>query len=83
MKRILKQLFFNSSSVSLSSSLSEVVVLVGGFCRTVTPPVAAARVSSAFTRSSSRGKKSIATSTASSISLDGNDDETANTASGA
>ena len=83
MKRILKQLLNNSSSVSLTSSRSE-VVLVGGFCRTTTvTPTVAARVSSAFTRSSSRdGKKSIATSTASSFSsLDGNDDETANASS--
>lgn len=93
MKRMLKQLLNNSlSSISLTSSrFSEVVLLVGGFCRTrtATPTTVAARgVSSAFTtRSSSRddGKKSIATSsTASSFSsLDGNDDETANTASGA
>lgn len=94
MKRMLKQLLINNSksSVSLTSSrFSEVVLLVGGFCRTrtATPTTVAARgVSSAFTtRSSSRddGKKSIATSsTASSFSsLDGNDDETANTASGA
>ena len=57
MKRILKQVLDNSkSSLSLTSSRSE-VVLVGGFRRTtfVTPTVAAARgVSSAFTRSSSR-----------------------------
>ena len=94
MKRMLKQLLINNSksSISLTSSrFSEVVLLVGGFCRTrtATPTTVAARgVSSAFTtRSSSRddGKKSIATSsTASSFSsLDGNDDETANTASGA
>ena len=87
MKRILKQVLDNSkSSISLTSSRSE-VVLVGGFRRTtVTPTVAARGVSSAFTRSSTRvGKKSIATtSTASSFSsLDGNDDETANTASSA
>lgn len=95
MKRMLKQLLIDNSksSVSLTSSRfsEEVVLLVGGFCRTrtATPTTVAARgVSSAFTtRSSSRddGKKSIATSsTASSFSsLDGNDDETANTASGA
>ena len=92
MKRMLKQLLENSkSSISLTSSrCSEVVLRVGGFCRTTTatPTTVAARgVSSAFTtRSSSRdGKKSIATSsTASSFSsLDGNDDETANTASSA
>lgn len=93
MKRMLKQLLNNNSksSISLTSSrFSEVVLLVGGFCRTrtATPTTVAARgVSSAFTtRSSSRdGKKSIATSsTASSFSsLDGNDDETANTASSA
>ena len=63
MKRMLKQLLDNSkSSISLTSSrFSEVVLRVGGFCRTTTatPTTVAARgVSSAFTtRSSSRDGK--------------------------